>query len=36
MHPDTRAGGTEPEAVQLHLHRGVGWGLYGTERLSCW
>ena len=30
MYPDTRAGGDEPEAVQLHLHRGIGWGLYGT------
>jgi hypothetical protein len=26
MYPD----GTEPEAVRLHLHRGIGWGLYGT------
>jgi hypothetical protein len=30
MYPDARAGGTEPAAVQLHLHRGIGWGLYGT------
>ena len=30
MHPDTRDDGTEPEAVQLHLHRGIGWGVYGT------
>ena len=30
MYPDARAGGTEPDAVQLHLHRGIGWGIYGT------
>jgi hypothetical protein len=30
MYTDTRAHGTEPDAVQLHLHRGIGWGLYGT------
>ena len=22
--------GTDPAAVHLHLHRGIGWGLYGT------
>jgi hypothetical protein len=30
MYPDARAGGTEPDAVQLHLHWGIGWGIYGT------
>ncbi len=30
MWDDTRRGAIEPNAVQLHLHRGVGWGLYGT------
>ena len=30
MYPDTRAGAVEPNAVQLHLHRGIGWGLYGV------
>jgi len=30
MWEDTRRGAIEPNAVQLHLHRGVGWGLYGT------
>jgi hypothetical protein len=32
-YPDTRAGGDEPEAVQLHLHRGIGWGFRGLQRL---
>lgn len=27
---ETRAGGAEPAAVRLHLHRGIGWGVYGT------
>jgi hypothetical protein len=27
---DELAGGTAPNAVQLHLHRGIGWGIYGT------
>ena len=27
---ETRAGGAEPAAVRLHLHRGIGWGLYGV------
>jgi hypothetical protein len=30
MSEDTRHGAIEPDAVQLHLHRGIGWGLYGT------
>jgi hypothetical protein len=30
MPRDELAGGTEPNAVQLHLHRGIGWGIYGT------
>lgn len=30
MHDDARGGRAEPNRVQLHLHRGVGWGLYGT------
>ena len=30
MSEDTRHGAIEPDAVQLNLHRGIGWGLYGT------
>jgi hypothetical protein len=25
-----RTASAEPAAVRLHLHRGIGWGLYGT------
>lgn len=30
MDHDTRIDGAEPSAVRLHLHRGIGWGIYGT------
>ena len=31
---ETRAGGVEPDTVRLHLHRGIGWGLYGTATVA--
>ena len=30
MSRDTRAGEADPAAVRLHLHRGIGWGVYGV------
>jgi hypothetical protein len=30
VHRDPRAGEADPAAVQLHLHRGIGWGVYGV------
>lgn len=30
MYHDTRAGDADPAAVQLHPHRGIGWGIYGA------
>jgi hypothetical protein len=30
VHQDPRAGDADPAAVRLHLHRGIGWGVYGV------